>query len=118
MARQLVTALVAVWICGTAPPSTGGEKARPKEAIDKAQRAVTEHLEKIKGGHGQIVHLEDPSLASCFPDDVFFAVRYRQFPVARQLPEGLRASNVFVVRKNGKLLHVKDGRALEQFFKD
>ena len=49
---------------------------------------------------------------------MFFAVRYRQFPVARLLPEGLRASNVFVVRKDGKLLHVKDNRALEQFFKD
>ena len=43
--------------------------------------------EKIKGAYGQVIHIEEPSLAHCFPDEVFFAVRYRQFPVARQLPE-------------------------------
>src|SRR5262249_22860203 len=118
MTRLIIAALLATLLVGAAHILAGGEKTRPKEAVDKAQKGVSEHLDKIKGGHGQIVYLDDGSLAGCFPDDVFFAVRYRQFPVARQLPEGLRASNVFVVRKDGKLVRVKDNRALEQFFKD
>src|SRR5262245_21253837 len=118
MTRLIIAALLVTLIVGAARIVAGGEKSRPKEAVDKAQRVVSEQLDKIKGRHGQIVYLDDPSLAGSFPDDVFFAVRYRQFPVARQLPEGLRASNVFVVRKDGKLVHVKDNRALERYFND
>src|SRR5262245_16044477 len=93
-------------------------QADGKQGIEKAQKVVQEHLERIKGTNGQIIHLDDPSLKARFPDDTFFAVRYRQFPVARQLPEGLRASNIFVVRKDGKLLHLKDNKTLLTFFKE
>ena len=64
-------------------------QADGKQNVDKAQKVVQEHLARIKGAEGQIIHLDDPSLKARFPDDTFFAVRYRQFPVARQLPEGL-----------------------------
>ena len=96
MVRVFIAASLATLMVGSAQILAGGEKSRPKEAVDKAQRVVSEHLEKIKGGHGQILHLADASLAGRFPDDVFFAVRYRQFPVARQVPEGLRASAVLL----------------------
>lgn len=100
--------------------SAAGEKTTgpSKEAVQKAEKVVKAHLEKIKGTMGQVVHLSESALAHCFPDDVFFAVRFRIYPVARQLPEGLQAANVFVVRKDGKLMHLKDSKVLQQFFKD
>jgi hypothetical protein len=89
-----------------------------KEAVAKAEKIVKEHLDKIKGAGGQIIHIGDASLGKCFPTEVFFAVRFRQFPVARQLPEGLSASNVFVVNKDGKLMHLKGNPALAKHFNE
>src|SRR2546422_483914 len=98
MIRSTVIAFVLMALVVHRPLANAGEKKGPsKEMIDKAQKVVVEHLETIKGTAGQIIHLDEPSLGHCFPTDAFFAVRYRQFPVARQLPEGLQASNIFAV---------------------
>jgi hypothetical protein len=116
MSRQaLMLLLLAGWTIST---TAAQDKGPSKEAVEKAEKVVKEHLEKIKGAGGQVLHLNDPALGVCFPKDVFFAVRYRLFPVAKVLPPGLRASNVFVVDKDGKLQHVKDNAALEKFFKE
>src|SRR5437867_4054325 len=117
MVRYLTIAFAVVGLVLSGSRAGAGEKKGPsKETVDKAQKVLVEHLEKIKGTAGQIIHLDEPSLAHCFPSDVFFAVRFRQFPVARQLPEGLNASNIFVVNKEGKLHHLKDNKALQKYF--
>jgi hypothetical protein len=91
-------------------------KQPPKELVEKGQAALKAHLDKIKGANGQILRLEADALDGLFPKDVFFAVRYRVYPVAVLMPPGMKPSNVFVY-DNGKLSHLKDERKLDEFFK-
>jgi len=84
--------------------------------VQKAKEVVVEHLNNIKGTDGQVVWLDHESLTKAFPKQAFFAVRYRIYPVARKLPEGMAASNLFVVQ-DGKLEYLKDNKALAAFFK-
>jgi hypothetical protein len=88
-----------------------------KDEVQKAEGVLKEHLEKIKGANGQVQWLGEEPVTRTFPDQIIFAVRYRQFPVARLLPEGLQASNLFVV-KDGKLQRLADAKALEKFFRE
>src|SRR5205823_9783648 len=46
-----------------------------------------------------------------------FAVLYRQYPVGRVPPEGLKSSNVFAVDKEGKAKVLTDAKGLEELFK-
>ena len=97
--------------------ANAGDKTGPsKEAIAKAETALKEHLEKAKATGGRIVHLRTAALAKDFPDDTFFALRFQLFPVARRLPEGMKASNIFVVSKDGKVQHLRDAKELEKYF--
>jgi hypothetical protein len=91
-------------------------KENEPEAVQKAKVQLAEQLAKLKATHGQVLWLNAPVLAKEFPSDVFLAVRFRQFPVARVLPEGLSASNVFVVTKDGKVERLGDVKALTEFF--
>jgi hypothetical protein len=101
--------------------AAAGQKADGKgpspQAIEKAQKPLKEHLEGLKASHGQIIPITVPALVRDFPNDIFFAVRFRQFPVARVLPKGLRASNVFVVSKDDKVTHIRDDKDLEKYFR-
>jgi hypothetical protein len=104
----------AAWVA--AQPQPQGEPKLP-DNVAKAKEVVVEHLQKIKGTSGTVAWIGDEAVTKTFPHHVFFAVRFRIYPIAKQLPEGLRASNIFVV-KDGKLEHLKDAKALEAFFKD
>ena len=102
---------------GNAFRASAGDKTSPsKDAVAKAEAALKEHLEKAKATGGSILRLHNPALAKDFPEDVFFALRFRLFPVARRLPEGMKASNIFVVSKEGKVQHLRDAKELEKFF--
>ena len=93
------------------------EPPLPEEA-QKSADAVKAHLQKIKGDYAQLLFMSQAALKKTFPDHQFIIARYRLFPVARQLPEGLSASNIFAVtRKDQQLEHIKDAKALEAFFK-
>jgi len=83
MLRPLLTiSLAALW--------AGAAAGQSKDDVDKAQKVVADHLAAIKGTAGQVLHLNEPDLAKAFPSDIFFAVRYRIYPVARVLPEGMK----------------------------
>jgi hypothetical protein len=116
--RTTVIAIVlgiALWNVNQSAPA--GDKNGPsKDAVAKAETALKTHLEKIKATGGAIVHLHTPALAKDFPGDIFFALRFRLFPVARRLPEGMKASNIFVVSKEGKVQHLHDAKELEKYF--
>jgi hypothetical protein len=86
------------------------------ENVAKAKELITAHLAKINGKNGTVLWLNDDSLAKTFPKHAFFAVRFRIYPVAMQMPEGMKPSNVFAV-KDGKFEQIKDAKALEAFFK-
>jgi hypothetical protein len=98
-------------------PSPAQEKPLPEEA-QKAADAVKAYLQKLKGDHAQLIYNDEPALKKIFPEHVFIVARYRVFPVARILPEGLRPSNVFAVtRKEHHVELVKDVKGLQAFFK-
>src|SRR5438309_1342862 len=110
---------IALW--NLAPPvRSGDKKGPPKEAVANAEWELKGQLGKIKGAErGQIVPLHSPALDKALPKHFFFAVRFRQFPVARALPEGMKASNIFVVSKEGKEYSVhrlSDAKGLEKYF--
>ncbi len=86
--------------------------------VDKARMAVRAALDAMGGkGQGDLVHVHDPRIRKNLPGHIFVIVRFRQFPVARQIPEGLGASNVFAVANDGKHELLKDAKALEKFFR-
>jgi hypothetical protein len=97
------------------PAVQAGQKQGPSEEAQKAQARLKEHLGKLAMG-GTFVAITAPELAKLFPDYQFVALRFRIYPVARQMPEGMKPSNVFAVPKQGKPEHLKDERALQTFF--
>jgi hypothetical protein len=63
------------------------------------------------------VYIAEKCLAHAFPGHRFFALVFRQYPVARIAPQPLGSQNLFVVDKDGKVRHLKDAKALEKFFR-
>lgn len=89
------------------------------QEIDKATSAVAEKIKELKGeGLLPTQRLTGDGLEQAFPQHLFFAAHLRQFPVARLLPEDskLKNQNLFVVDKDGKVLHLTESKALEKFF--
>ena len=121
--RFLAVIVVTVMSLAVNSPVGGQDQGEKKgdvkvpEKAEKAMTAVKEDLAKRGGEGAQILWKSEGALAGSFPEHVFVIARFRQFPVARQLPDGMSASNVFAV-KDGKLQHLKDAKALEKFFKD
>jgi hypothetical protein len=107
---------VAAWTVAQPPQPTQPAKQKLPENVEKAKIVIDNHLKEIKGESGQVVWLDDKALTDAFPKLTFFAVRYRIYPVAKQLPEGMRPSNVFVV-EGDKFKHLKDAKALEEYFR-
>jgi hypothetical protein len=105
-------------------PLAVGDDAEPKKKklskddIEKAQKAVSAYLDKIKGGDSKPGQVEDKAVESALPGFAFFAVRYRQYPIAIQPPKGLSSSNVFAVGADSKPKAITTVKELEKFFKD
>ena len=85
-----------------------------QKAIDAVRKFVDEKGAK---GSGEITVKAEEAVKKVLPDYTIVNVRFRIFPVARILPEGMRASNVFAV-KDGKVEHIKDVNGLEKFLQD
>jgi hypothetical protein len=110
--------LLAAGLAGAGQRPGAGEKKMPEQA-QKAQTAVKEHLAQFKGAESANVEwLGGPAVAAAFPNDQFFVVWFRTFPVARRIPEGLAATNLFVVPDKGKVkrLDAAEKKALREFF--
>lgn len=89
-----------------------------QEKVD-AVGAVRKHVDGLPNGKGagEVVAQASAVVKQVFPDHQLVIVRFRLFPVARIMPEGLNASNIFAVTKGGKLEHLKDVKTLEKFFR-
>jgi hypothetical protein len=91
---------------------------QPPSADDIARaKKVVESDEKLKVKGAIIQPIEDAALGRALPHFVFIAAWFRQFPVARVVPEGLKTSNVFAVDRDGKATLLTDAKDLEKFFR-
>jgi hypothetical protein len=84
----------------------------------KARAAVDRYLAGVPGAQAaQVTALRDEHLGECFPDRSFFAVTFRQFPVARVVPPPLKASNIFVVSRGGRAKPITEFKELKGWFR-
>jgi hypothetical protein len=90
--------------------------------VEKAMKAVRAELDAAFNakGAGDITWKSEEALKNVLPDYYVINVRFRQFPVARILPKGLHASNLFVVKKDDKSkpTPLLDITKLEKFLHD
>ncbi len=116
MTRAIATVSLAALLIGAAVRADAGQKQDLSEEARKAQAQLKEHLGKLAMG-GQFVAITAPDLAKNFPEYQFVALRFRIYPVARELPKGMKPSNLFAVPRQGKPEHLKDAAALQAFFR-
>lgn len=86
-----------------------------KKAID----LVRKHIDDLKygKGNGEVTAQSAVAVKKVLPDHQMVIVRFRIYPVARIMPEGLGASNIFAVSKDDKIEHIKDVKVLEKFIR-
>jgi hypothetical protein len=118
MIRTLAIGAILMTSAGTA---FGEEPKGPTEAeVKAAQERLTEYLKGLKGGESaRVTRLAADGVPATFPDHVFFAVIFPQFPVARIAPAPLKSSNVIAIprAKDLKPVPITDLTDLELFMK-
>jgi hypothetical protein len=115
MTRKFTTLTLSLMLFWATARLHAQDPQKLPEDVQKAQKQVDEHLKKLGGTGAQILWLGE-DLTKLFPDRVFFAARFRIYPVARKMPEGMKPTNVFVVNKDGTLVHVKNLMELQNYF--
>jgi hypothetical protein len=117
MVRTFGVAVLAILLGGTGSRAQPDKKGLSPEA-EKAKKAVDEFLAMQKAAGVKVEVITDTAeLGKVFPDHQFVAVHAPEWPVARKPAEPLVQRNLFAVNKDGKLLHLTDVPALEQFFR-
>jgi hypothetical protein len=119
MLVYFAAALLFASSAGRAAQPQPAQKGEPSPEAVKAQKAVEEFLVKHKADNARVTVVGDTAeLPKLFRDYQFVAVHFAEWPVARVPPEPLTSRNLFVVGKDGKVLHLTDAKGLETFFKD
>lgn len=120
MRLHQVAAVVLACCFAALGPSWGQDKSDEKKSSTDASKsiaAVRKHIDEKGGkGAGEIKAKDEAVVRATFPAYDIINARFRQFPVARILPDGMSASNLFAVDKDGKIEHLKDAKALQKFF--
>jgi hypothetical protein len=92
-----------------------GPEGRGSNSLDRLHR----ELDRLHAAHANVEPLAGGALPKLFPAYDCYAVTFRQFPVARIMPEPLKASNVFAVpHAEGKPLIINSIQGLRDFFRD
>ncbi len=111
LALYLLTAAPLEAAAWREPPST----VSPAPATATRQ-ALDAWLGHITGAQGAIVSpIEDPSVRKVFPEDSFYAVRFRRYPRAQLAPKPLALENLVRVDRDGSVTLVANRDALRQF---
>jgi hypothetical protein len=76
---------------------------------------VEQYLEDLGATGYTITAVVEDYIDNSFPDTYFFEVRFRQYPIAVQHPQGLSSSNLFLVQ-NGVVSPLISPADLEDFF--
>jgi hypothetical protein len=82
----------------------------------KAEKIVKEELEKLKADANLARLIKDEAIEHTFPGHTFFAVIFRQFPIARLAPAPLKSSNLYAVDGEGKVVLINSVDNLKTFF--
>jgi hypothetical protein len=110
-------AALLVWAAIAAAAPAPERKPPTAEEIARAVKVV-QGDEKLTGRGAVIAAIEDAAVGKTLPEYVFVSVLFRQFPVGRRPPEGLKASNVFAVDRDSKVTSLTDAKDLEKFFRE
>jgi hypothetical protein len=89
------------------------------DALDKA-KVIAEKYIAEKAGTGidfRIEVVSDKYVRETFPQHVFVAVTFPQWPVPDRQPEAMKPQNLFAVTETGNVMHLGDSQALEELFK-
>ena len=108
---------VAIVALAAVAPNTMAQKVPPE--VQKSVDAVRNHIDGLPNGKGagEVTAQTAAAVKQIFPEHHMVIVRFRLFPVARVMPEGLSASNIYAVNKEGKFEHLKNVKTLEKFFR-
>jgi hypothetical protein len=97
------------------PAKNGPARELQKQIQDLADKEQAVR-QKVNNAGAMFTRIDDDGLAMAFPAYQFYAVIFRQFPIARRPPEPLRNQNLYIATK-GDTLHITDTKELERFFK-
>jgi len=87
-------------------------------AADDPAELLAKKLGEFPGAErGQVLPITSPALGVAFPNDHFYVLRFRQYPLVMAAPAPLRANNLFVVRADGASDPLVNTGALEAFFR-
>ena len=107
----VVLIALALWVLvGPAAPLTSADEPLPDSLARKL--AGYPGVER-----GQILPIADDSLARVLPGLRFYTLRFRQWPVALAPPNPLDANNLFVVKPDSSVEHIRNPQALESLFR-
>jgi hypothetical protein len=94
------------------------DKDKPSaDDVKKAEKQVMDRLGELKATGTKVDAVSDDAVASALPGHLFFAVIFRQFPIARVPPDPLKAQNLFVVNPKGELKIISEEKMLVDYFK-
>jgi len=91
---------------------TAGAPAAEQRGVELLANKLAE-LKRAK--RGRMVPVSDAAAARAFPAHAFYVVRIRQYPMAAVPPAPLAANNLFVVKPDGVVEHLRDARARSGF---
>src|SRR5882724_224270 len=87
-------------------------------AADDPAELLAKKLGEFPGAErGQVLPITSPALGVAFPNDHFYVLRFRQYPLVMAAPAPLRANNLFVVRADSASDPLVNTGALEAFFR-
>jgi hypothetical protein len=89
-----------------------------EDITSKGLRRVEERMKELKAaGLAPVVPLTGEAIGRAVPRHLFYSVIFRQYPVARVVPEGLKAQNLFVVNPDGSVKQLTDTKELQALFR-
>lgn len=106
-----------------ASAETTEEKEFEKQFGFNPQKKIRKYIEKKSAGsafptlsRATLKCLDDPALANCFPNSLFYVLRFMQYPVAVPVPPELSANTLICVDCKGKISKFCSESELKAFY--